>query len=123
MKSRYSVGEYLYKFLSFCVNDPYLAVIEIHLVLLVYQAHGMDVQLIRAIQDQVDIMFVGQDDIVENLHREFCEFHEPSGFFLDIFPVFLFQPFPYATRNVHALHGSGGRRAGPVFPGPSFVVL
>ncbi len=66
------------------VNYADVAIIEVYLVIAIHQAHVVALHGVDVAGDQIQVVFVRQDNIVEQLQAEFAELDTGLGLFLEI---------------------------------------
>ena len=97
---RFPVGEDL---LAGRVDDADLPVVEVHVVVLVDEAHVVRHQLVPVAQDELHVRLVLEDDVLEDLQSQFAERELVLRHRPELLPVLRRQGLGHAAGN--APHG------------------
>ena len=95
-------GIVLVALVSFLVDDTYLSVVELQLVLVVDKSHVVGLVVVEVlVGDDVYVLFVGEDDIVEHLKGSLGELYESVCVSLDFLRLFLADGFADSSGDSH----------------------
>ena len=72
------------------VNDSHRSIVELECVVLTDETHVIGLLVVQIlVGDDVHVLFVSEDDIVEDLHRGLCEVNKILSVALDLVLLFL----------------------------------